>query len=175
MAKAAQKVYDQWVQNAEGIDEVYGAGGICDDISEAIGGVVAENISGVNFTDGGSDGDDHAFPIAYRDGRAYGIDIPCRIYETGGGYRWKKREGVTFKSEDIEIFEIPYPEEGFDMGHSEGGVNLRGNRFEADMSPNRSRADIKDRKNSKLFIMLSREDLEELHELTGKLLQMAHD
>lgn len=58
------------------------------------------------------------------------------------------------------------------MKPSEGGIHLQGNRFEADISPNKSRADIKDRKNSKLFLLMSREDLEELRELTGELLGM---
>lgn len=53
---------------------------------------------------------------------------------------------------------------------------LEGNRFEASVAPNRSRTDIKDRKNSKLFLLMSREDVQELHEMTGQLLQiMAHD
>lgn len=53
--------------------------------------------------------------------------------------------------------------------------HLRGNRFEADVAPNRSRADIRDVKNRRLFVLLSREDLEELHELTGELLARIHE
>ncbi len=48
---------------------------------------------------------------------------------------------------------------------------LQGNRFRGDVSPNRSRADIKDVKNNRLFMLLNREDLEELHELTEELLR----
>lgn len=175
MAKAVQRVYDEWVQNHEGIDEVYGAGGICDDVAEAIAGVVSENIEGAELANGGQPGDDHAFPLVVRGEESYGFDVPCRLYETGGGYLWKKREGVVFKPEDIEIFEVPYPEEGFDMGHSEGGTHISGNRFEADISPNKTRADIKDRKNSKFFLLLSPEDLQELHDLTFELLRKTND
>lgn len=58
------------------------------------------------------------------------------------------------------------------MAHSEGGTNLQGNRFEADVSPNKERVDIKDRKNNRLFHTLSREDIMELHELTSELKMM---
>lgn len=175
LAEAAQLVYNDWSQDPEGIDEVYGAGGICDAIADAITDRIVSLLD-VQVTHGGQPGDDHSWAVISGKKKAYGIDIPCRLYESGGGYRWKKKEGVVFKPEDIEIFEVPYPEEGFDMGHSEGGTNLRGNRFEADLALNKSRADIKDRKNSKLFLLLSREDLQELHELTGELLRsMGHE
>ncbi len=36
MAKAAQSVYNDWAPDEEGIDEIYGGGGICDDISREI-------------------------------------------------------------------------------------------------------------------------------------------
>lgn len=61
------------------------------------------------------------------------------------------------------------------MPHSEGGTNLQGNRFEADVARNRSRADIKDRKNNRLFILLNREDLEELRDIAAELLRMMPD
>ncbi len=48
---------------------------------------------------------------------------------------------------------------------------LQGNRFKADVATNRSRADIRDLKNNRLFVLLNREDLEELHELTEELLR----
>jgi hypothetical protein len=58
------------------------------------------------------------------------------------------------------------------MPHKEGGTNIQGNRFEADVSPNQQRADIKDRKGNRLFTLLSREDIMELHELTSELKMM---
>jgi hypothetical protein len=58
---------------------------------------------------------------------------------------------------------------------SEGGTHVSGNRFEADLAPNRSRADIKDRKNNRLFTLLSREDLEELRDLAAEILRMMPD
>lgn len=56
--------------------------------------------------------------------------------------------------------------------HGEGGTNLQGNRFEADVSPNGKRSDIKDRKGGRLWTLLSLEDIEELHELTSELRKM---
>lgn len=35
------------------------------------------------------------------------MDIPPRVYETGGGYSWKKIPDVVFKSDDIVIDNIP--------------------------------------------------------------------
>lgn len=169
MVAVAQQVYDGWNQDSSGEDEELGEGGICDEIAEAISGVIAEKISDVEMSDGGQPGDDHAWAVASRGMESYGIDIPCGIYERGSGYRWKKIPGVVFVADHIEIFEVPM--EGPEMGVSEGGKNLQGNRFEADVAPNKSRADVKDRKNNRLFILLNREDIEELHELTGELLR----
>lgn len=51
----------------------------------------------------------------------------------------------------------------------EGGTNLRGNRFDGDISENRSIADIKDRKFGHYFTMLSRYDLIDLHRIAEDL------
>lgn len=55
---------------------------------------------------------------------------------------------------------------------SEGGTHVSGNRFEADLAPNKSRADIRDRKHNRLFMLMNREDLQELRELADELLSM---
>lgn len=55
--------------------------------------------------------------------------------------------------------------------HSEGGTNVQGNRFEADVSPNKKRVDIKDRKGNRMFTLLNREDLEELRDMSMHLLE----
>lgn len=55
------------------------------------------------------------------------------------------------------------------MPRDEGGTNIQGNRFEADVSPDRKRVDIKDRKGHRLFTLLSKEDIMELHELASEL------
>ncbi len=111
MTQAAQEVYNEWSQDDEGIDEELGTGGICDAISQAISGLIAENIENVELTEGGQDGDDHAYVIVYNEDEAYGVDIPPSLYETGGGYSWTKVLDVTFTPQNIDIFEVPHPDD----------------------------------------------------------------
>lgn len=100
IVKAAQEAIDGW-----SIDEL-GDGGICDEVSQAIAGVIALNIEDVEIEDGGHEGDDHAWVIATLGDETYGIDIPHHLYETGGGYSWKKIEGVIIEPDDVEIWPI---------------------------------------------------------------------
>jgi len=97
MAQAAQAVYDNWEQ---------GGGGICDEISQEIQGVIAGSIINAEVTDAGQEGDDHAWTIVYNDTEAYEIDIPCSIYERGGGYSWTKVQDVRFDPDDVIIHPI---------------------------------------------------------------------
>lgn len=105
LAAAAQKVLDEWVQDEDGWDEELGSGGACDEISKAMTEVLY-SLDGVEVADGGQDGDDHAFPVVYDDDEAYAVDIPPRVYETGGGYSWKKIEGALVREEDVSIVEL---------------------------------------------------------------------
>lgn len=102
MVKAAQAVLDAWEQDEDGWDEDLGSGGACDEIAEAISSVIS-SLDGVELTDGGHDGDDHAWVIAYDNEYAYGIDIHPSVYESGGGYSWTKREGVVLEDGDVSI------------------------------------------------------------------------
>lgn len=174
MAQAAQKVYDEWIQDVEGVDEELGTGGICDKVAEEISGVIS-GIPDAELSSGGADGDDHAWVVVSRGKESYGVDIAPGVYERGGGYCWRKLPNVRFSDEDVQIFEVPYPEENLEMGHSEGGTNIQGNRFEADVSPNQQRADIKDRKNNRLLMLLNREDLEELRAMVSAVLELMPD
>lgn len=105
MAAAAQVVYDDWGQNDDGFDEEFGEGGICDRVAEALWRVIDNGIPDVEIRDGGWDGDDHAYLIAQRGQKAFVVDIPPRVYETGGGYSWRKRKGVRFDAADVVIEE----------------------------------------------------------------------
>ncbi len=104
--KAAQQILDEWTQDEEGIDEEFGAGGACDQISNAITGIIGQNIPDVNFMNGGQDGDNHVYPIVYNDEKAYIVDIPYYIYEKGGGYIWKKIPNVILTLNNIVIEEV---------------------------------------------------------------------
>lgn len=103
MAQAAQKVYDAWDQ---GEDCDYGEGGICDEIASEISGIIVSHIRDVNTTDGGQDGDDHAWTVVYNQTESYGVDIPPQVYETGSGYCWHKIPDVTFEPNDVEIWNL---------------------------------------------------------------------
>jgi len=120
LAAAAQSVYDEWEQDADGLDFELGSGGICDRISEAMASVIVGSIPDVQIADGGAEGDDHAWLIVHDGRQGYHVDIPAHIYEHGGGYSWTKRPDVKFSPNDVEISQIPadwFPD-GFD---EEGG------------------------------------------------------
>jgi hypothetical protein len=117
MAQAAQKVYDEWYQDEEGYDEMYGGGGICHDIAEAIVGVIYDNIPGVlASTVNPSCGENHVWTMVCFEeqefdeegekvqGEGYVVDIPYHVYETGGGYTWKKIPDVEFEAEDVTLY-----------------------------------------------------------------------
>jgi hypothetical protein len=98
----AQKEYDYWEQDEEGWDEDYGTGGICDIIAQGIIDILCE--ASIEAIKGGQDGDDHAFVIAYKGDTAFVIDIPYSVYETGGGYSWKKKPDVVFNDTHLLIY-----------------------------------------------------------------------
>jgi len=105
MAQAAQRVIDEWQQDEEGYDEELGAGGACDQVCEAIRNVIAP-LDGVEITEGGHPGDDHAYLIAYDDDEAFAVDIPPYVYEEGGGYSWKKKPDVKISPDHIVIEKV---------------------------------------------------------------------
>jgi hypothetical protein len=101
IAQAAQQIYDSWEQ-----DDECDMGGICDEIASEIGSIIHSAIPGVQTSDGGHDGDDHAWVIAHDTMKAYGVDIPPHVYETGGGYCWQKIPDVHFDADDVEIWDL---------------------------------------------------------------------
>jgi len=106
LAAAAQAVIDDWIQDEEGFDPDLGAGGVCDQVSEAMSSVITSAIDGVGILDGGHDGDDHAWLIVHDGSEAAGVDIPPSVYETGGGYNWRKLEDARVDPEDIAIWKL---------------------------------------------------------------------
>jgi hypothetical protein len=114
-AAAAQKVYDQWDQSHPDGDPELGFGGICQDIAAAISDVV----SSLGFNAGTMSaqcGEQHVWCIAYNEYQdeaegvqyeAYHIDISPYVYETGGGYTWKKIPEVVFDANHISISPMP--------------------------------------------------------------------
>lgn len=111
IAVAAQNIYDEWQQDEKTLDdEELGAGGICDQIAEAIGGIIATEIEDVELDveldEYGHEGDDHAAVTVSRDGESYVVDVPHNLYESGSGYVWHKIQNVRFNPEDVEIYPL---------------------------------------------------------------------
>lgn len=107
LIKAAQTVYDQWDQNEDGEDEVYGVGGICDDIASAMCDVVSEKTEYDCFYLY-NEYECHTSIYVYdlKSKLIYNVDIPPHVYETGGGYTWKKIKDIEFDKNDIQIVEV---------------------------------------------------------------------
>lgn len=105
LVSAAQKIYDNWDQDENGLDPELGSGGICDQITQEWAGILS--LQGWDSTEGGQEGDDHSFLYIRKSEdshEAYGIDIPTHIYESGGGYSWKKIPSVIFQPHHINIW-----------------------------------------------------------------------
>ena len=100
IAKAAQKVYDAWDQSIPDHDD-YAGGGICDDIAEAIVGILDHyGIEAISINSEGV-GENHTWVVAkVREGVAE-VDIPPHVYEDGSGYSWQKKPDIVFKPEHV--------------------------------------------------------------------------
>lgn len=110
---AAQAVYDTWAQDDEGMDEELGAGGICQDIAVAICGVLAEK--GIDCsTVSAQVGEQHVYTVAQLSDGVFTIDIPPSVYESGGGYVWKKLKDVVFKPRDVDVYKLSDNPEDFE-------------------------------------------------------------
>jgi len=104
-AAAAQKVYDEWDQDEEGMDEVLGTGGICQDIAAAICDVM--NDHGIDCsTVSQAVGEQHVYCICKLQEGVYEVDIPPYSYESGGGYTWKKLPNIKFDDSYITIHRL---------------------------------------------------------------------
>jgi len=102
LAEAAQAVVDEWEQDDDGVDEEFGSGGACDAVAQAMAGV----LGAIDTMEGGQDGDDHAYLIAYDDRDAFVVDIPPGVYERGDGYSWRKIPGIQITEDDVVIERI---------------------------------------------------------------------
>ena len=99
---AAQKQYDEWKQNEEGYDEELGSGGICHLIADDIADILSNH--GIECSSVCDSSVQHVYLVCkFREG-VYTIDIPYYIYETGGGFTWKKKKDVKFDSSHVEIY-----------------------------------------------------------------------
>ena len=105
MVLEAQQAYDEWTQDDEGMDEVLGGGGICQDIAEKIATVL--NLAGIEASTVSQQvGDQHVYVLAKLKDGVYEVDIPPRFYESGSGYVWKKKTGVVFDKSMIWVGKV---------------------------------------------------------------------
>jgi len=102
LVAAAQKEYDQWRQDEDGIDEVLGSGGICQDIASEMASVM--NSHGIDCsTVSQSQGEQHVYCICKLQEGVYEVDISPYVYETGGGYNWRKIPNVKFDESHLSV------------------------------------------------------------------------
>ena len=118
MIQAAQKVYDEWDQDNEGLNPELGAGGICQDIAEEMAGVLS--MAGIDSaTVSASVGDQHVWVFARFSDGVYSIDIPPGTYESGSGYVWRKKKDVRLKPSDLYIDHVSSNPDDFEEMTSE--------------------------------------------------------
>jgi hypothetical protein len=107
-AALAQEVYDAWDQ-IDGFDEELGEGGIChliaDKIADRLVSMGLEDVQSVQA----AVGENHIYLIVSLEDGVYTIDIPPGVYETGGGYTWLKKQGVSFAADDVVILKLEGP------------------------------------------------------------------
>ncbi len=105
IAAAAQRVYDDWEQDADGESEEYGAGGICDDVADAMADELIS--AGFDVATHHYEQDNHTVVILLENERVYEVNIPLHVYETGSWYTYRKIPGVQFGPGHISIIELP--------------------------------------------------------------------
>jgi DNA-binding PadR family transcriptional regulator len=102
LAKAAQDVYDDWGTNEDGSTwcrHQEGEGGICHLIADEMIEVISKHgFECLNFSH--TDMVHVSVIVKTKEGCVL-IDIDPYLYETGGGYNWKKKENVKFEPDDV--------------------------------------------------------------------------
>jgi hypothetical protein len=116
-AIVAQNVYNKWEQYEDGYNEMYGSGGICDDIADAMCDVIKNKTSYGCFSKYDEyvchtsiyvyNCDDEEVEMAF-------VDISPYFYEEGGDYTWKKIKDVEFTPNMVHIKKI-HPNQAEDM------------------------------------------------------------
>jgi hypothetical protein len=114
MVGVAQKEYDDWVQDEEGHNEELGRGGICHLIADELITVLYNN-NIENCQTVCSTFEQHVYVVGKFAEGVYQIDIPYSIYETGGGYNWKKLPNVVFERGDIVISRLDSDPDSFEQ------------------------------------------------------------
>jgi len=119
LVAAAQSEYDQWEQDEDGMDVELGSGGICQDIAGEMASVM--NSHGIDCTTvSQAIGEQHVYCICKLQEGVYEVDISPYVYETGGGYNWKKIPGVRFDESHLSVRRLSHDPNEFEMFSDEG-------------------------------------------------------
>lgn len=108
LAAAAQKIYDAWEQDADGMDLELGPGGICQDVASAMAGVLSE-MGADALSVPSSVGANHVFVVCNLEDGRFEVDIPFSRYEQGAAYVFKKIPDVKFEADDVIISRLGDP------------------------------------------------------------------
>jgi hypothetical protein len=98
IATAAQKIYDEWIQDDN--DDLNG-GGICHLIADAMAGILGD--AGMVVTSQSANDVQHVYCVGQFSDGVFEIDIPYWLYERGGGYTWTKLPDVQFTPNDVIV------------------------------------------------------------------------
>ncbi|MFZ2152057.1 MAG: hypothetical protein WAV09_03055 [Minisyncoccia bacterium] len=113
-AREAQEIYDAWEQDADGMDDEYGGGGICDNIAGALAdALTAAGIDAFTFH---YENENHTVAIAMIAGGTVEVDIPLQLYERGSYYSYTKVKGFKFGPEHIFLTPLGGPEVFEELG-----------------------------------------------------------
>lgn len=107
MISQIQTEYNAWDQSdPEFGDPDLGFGGICQNFAEIIADTLNSNGFEAATVSNNGMGEQHVYAIVKMPDGVYDVDIPYCVYETGGGYNWKKKQGVQFSIDDFYISKI---------------------------------------------------------------------
>lgn len=104
LAAVAQAIYNDWKQDEEGYDEELGGGGICHIIAEDMQNVLSD--MGLWDVQTVCSDEPHVYLVGKFKEGVFMIDIPYHIYESGGGFTWKKKPDVVFDSSHVVIYRL---------------------------------------------------------------------
>lgn len=106
---AAQRDYDNWNESDQ---DTYAGGGICHIIADSICDVLWK--IGVYCTPVSCTHEQHVYVAAKFEEGVFTIDIPYVIYETGGGFSWKKIPDVKFEPSNVVFYKVSSDPDEFD-------------------------------------------------------------
>jgi hypothetical protein len=104
IVSAAQKQYDRWeiVDNDEiGFQDEFAGGGICHLIADEISGIL--HSAGIPCQSVSSNYEQHVYCVAQCSDGIFEIDVPYHNYETGGGFTWKRIDGIVFDESYVTV------------------------------------------------------------------------